>query len=70
MLNTARIWSIRILNRYSMFLGDLPLEIQDNILEHCSPSDLAVLSRVHTSVRDVAEYTLYAHIATARIRST
>ena len=45
-----------------MFLGDLPLEIRYNILEHCSPRDLAVLSRVHTSVRDVAEYALYSHI--------
>jgi hypothetical protein len=45
-----------------MFLGDLPLEIQYNILEHCSPRDLAVLSRVHASVRDVAEYALYGHI--------
>ena len=45
-----------------MFLGDLPLEIQYIILEHCSPRDLAVLSRVHTSVRDVAEYALYSHI--------
>jgi hypothetical protein len=45
-----------------MFLRDLPLEIQHAILEHCSPSDLAVLSRVHTSVRDVAEHALYSHI--------
>ena len=45
-----------------MFLRDLPLDIQYNILEHCSPSDLAVLSRLHTSVRDVAEYALYGHI--------
>ena len=46
----------------SMFLGDLPLTIQCNILEHCLPSDLAILSRVHSSVRDVAEYALYSHI--------
>lgn len=45
-----------------MFLGDLPVEIQYNISAHCSPSDLAVLSRVHTSVRDVAEHALYGHI--------
>ena len=46
----------------SMFLGDHPLEVQYNILEHCSPSDLAALSRVHSSIRDVAEYALYSHI--------
>jgi hypothetical protein len=45
-----------------MFLGDLPVEIQYDISAHCSPSDLAVLSRVHTSVRDVAEHALYGHI--------
>ena len=45
-----------------MFLGDLALEIQYNILEHFLPSDLAVLSRVHTSVRDVMECALYSHV--------
>ena len=45
-----------------MFLGDLPLETQYRILEHCYPSDLDVLSRVYSSVRDVVEYGLYSHI--------
>ena len=45
-----------------MFLGDLPLDIRYGIFEHCSTSDLAALSRVHSSVRDVAENFLYSHI--------
>ena len=45
-----------------MSLRDLPLEIQQAVLEHCSPNDLAALSRVHTSVRDAAEHALYSHI--------
>lgn len=46
----------------SMVLRDLPPEIQSRIFEFCSPSDLTVLSRVHTSTRDMAEHTLYSHI--------
>jgi hypothetical protein len=45
-----------------MFFRGLPLEIQSWILQLCSPSDLAVLSRVHTSGRDLAEYALYSCI--------
>ena len=45
-----------------MVFRDLPPEIQSRILELCSPSDLAVLSRVHTSARDIAEYTLYSRV--------
>ena len=45
-----------------MFLGDLPLDIQYGIFEHCSTSGLAALSRVHSSARDVAENFLYSHI--------
>ncbi|KAF8655893.1 hypothetical protein AX14_008118 [Amanita brunnescens Koide BX004] len=45
-----------------MILGNLPPEIQSRILELCSPNDLAVLSRVHTSLQDVAEYALYSRI--------
>ena len=45
-----------------MFLTDLPLEIRLRISKHCSPSSLAILSRVNTSLRDVAEYALYSHI--------
>jgi hypothetical protein len=45
-----------------MFLTDLPLEIQFHILELCSPSSLAILSRVHTSLRDVAECALYSYV--------
>ena len=45
-----------------MVFRDLPPEIQSRILEFCSPSDLAVLSRVHTTVRDTAEYALYSHV--------
>ena len=45
-----------------MVFRDLPLEIQSRILEFCSPNDLAVLSRVHTAGRDVAEYALYSRI--------
>jgi hypothetical protein len=41
---------------------DLPLEIRLHILKHCSPSSLAILSRVHTSLRDAAECALYSHI--------
>ena len=46
----------------SMVFRDLPPETQSCILELCSPSDLDVLSRVHTSVRDMAEYALYSRI--------
>ena len=45
-----------------MIFRDLPPEIQSRILEFCSPSDLAVLSRVHTLGRDMAEYALYSRI--------
>ena len=45
-----------------MIFRDLPPEIQSRILEFCSPSDLAVLSRVHTSGRDMVEYALYSRI--------
>ena len=45
-----------------MIFRDLPPEIQSRILELCSPSDLAVLSRVHTSGREMAEHALYSHI--------
>ncbi|KAF8330675.1 hypothetical protein F5887DRAFT_999911 [Amanita rubescens] len=45
-----------------MHLGDLPLEIQSLVLQFCSPNDLAVLSRTHTSLRDAAEYVLYGNI--------
>ena len=45
-----------------MVFRDLPPEIQSRILALCSPSDLAVLSRVHTSGRDIAEYALYRRI--------
>ena len=45
-----------------MVFRDLPPEILSLILELCSPSDLAVLSRVHTSGRDMAEHALYSRI--------
>ena len=45
-----------------MVFSGLPLEIQSRILELCSPNDLAVLSRVHTLGRDLAEYALYSRI--------
>ena len=40
-------------------LRDLPPEIQSRILAFCSPNDLATLSRVHPSGRDIAVYALY-----------
>jgi len=43
-------------------LSNFPLEIQVHILKLCSHSDLGALSRVHTSLRDVADYVLYHHI--------
>jgi hypothetical protein len=43
-----------------MLLRDLPPEIQSHILELCSPNDLAILSRVDTLGRDMAEYALYS----------
>jgi hypothetical protein len=45
-----------------IILRNLPPEIQSRILELCSPSDLAVMSRVHTSLQNMAEYTLYSRI--------
>ena len=45
-----------------MAFRDLPPEIQSRILEFCSPSDLAALSRVTPSGRDTVEYALYSRI--------
>lgn len=45
-----------------MRLGNLPLEIQVAVLRLCSPKDLAVFSRVNTSLRHVAEHVLYSRI--------
>ena len=45
-----------------MHLGDVAFDIQSQILQFCSPRDLANLSAVHTSLRDAAEYVLYSHI--------
>ena len=45
-----------------MYLDDIALEIRLEILQLCSPRDLASLSRVHSSLRDVAERVLYTHI--------
>ena len=45
-----------------MNFRDLPPEMQSRILEVCSPSDLAVLSRVDALGRDMAEYALYSRI--------
>lgn len=45
-----------------MDLVDLAFDLQLQILQLCSHNDLAVLSRVHTSLRDPAEYILYKHI--------
>ena len=41
---------------------DLAPEIQLRILQFSSLGDLSSLSRVHTSLRDVAEYVLYSNI--------
>ncbi|KAF8341143.1 hypothetical protein F5887DRAFT_976921 [Amanita rubescens] len=43
-------------------LGNLPLDIQFAILQLCSPSDLAEISQVHSSLQAVAECALYSHI--------
>ena len=45
-----------------MFLDDIAPEIRLEILQLCSPKDLASLSRVHSSLHDVAERVLYTHI--------
>ena len=45
-----------------MHLDDIAPEIWLEILQSCSPGDLASLSRVHSSLRDVAELVLYTHI--------
>jgi len=45
-----------------MHLADLALEVQLHILRFSSPQDLTILSRVHSSLRDAAEYVLYNHI--------
>jgi hypothetical protein len=45
-----------------MHLVDVALEVQLQIFQLCSPQDLATLSRVHSSLRDAAEYVLYSHI--------
>jgi hypothetical protein len=45
-----------------MHLVDVALEVQLQILQFCSPQDLAILSLVHSSLRDAAEYVLYSHI--------
>lgn len=43
-------------------LGDLPVDVQFAILQLCEPSDLADISRVHSSLKGVAECALYSHI--------
>lgn len=45
-----------------MHLGDLAFELQFQVLQLCSLGDLASLSRVHSSLRDVTDYALYSHI--------
>ncbi|KAF8341142.1 hypothetical protein F5887DRAFT_976919 [Amanita rubescens] len=45
-----------------MHFVDVALEVQLQILQFCSPQDLAILSLVHSSLRDAAEYVLYSHI--------
>ncbi|KAF8351840.1 hypothetical protein F5887DRAFT_932641, partial [Amanita rubescens] len=50
------------MNYNNPHLADLALEVQLHILRFCSPQDLAILSRVHSSLRDTAEYVLYSHI--------
>lgn len=45
-----------------MLLIRVALEVQLQIFQLCSPNDLAVVSRVHSSLRDVAEYLLYSLI--------
>ena len=45
-----------------MYLDHIASEIRLEILQLCSPGDLASLSRVHSSLRDAAEHVLYTHI--------
>ena len=45
-----------------MHLGDIAFELQLQVLQLCSLKDLASLSRVHSSLRDVTDYALYSHI--------
>lgn len=45
-----------------MHLGVLPLELQLKVLQLCSRQDLSSLSRVHTSLQDIADYALYSCI--------
>ncbi|KAF8341144.1 hypothetical protein F5887DRAFT_976925 [Amanita rubescens] len=45
-----------------MRLTDVPLDVQLQILQLCSPKDLAAVSRVHSSLRDAAERVLYSRI--------
>ncbi|KAF8349573.1 hypothetical protein F5887DRAFT_501738 [Amanita rubescens] len=45
-----------------MNLCEITPELQLEVLQFCSPRDLASLSRAHTSLRDVAQHALYSHI--------
>src|SRR6266576_4544341 len=45
-----------------MHLCEITPELQLEILQFCTPRDLASLSRVHTSLSDVAQHALYSHI--------
>ena len=45
-----------------MHLGDFPFELQLQVLRLCSHRVWASLSRVHSSLRDAADYSLYSHI--------
>ncbi|KAF8341153.1 hypothetical protein F5887DRAFT_976970 [Amanita rubescens] len=45
-----------------MYLDNIAPEIRLEILQLCSPKDLASLASVHSSLRDVAERALYTHI--------
>jgi len=45
-----------------MNLCEITPELQLEVLQFCTPRDLASLSRAHTSLRDVAQHALYSHI--------
>ncbi|KAF8346153.1 hypothetical protein F5887DRAFT_962889 [Amanita rubescens] len=45
-----------------MNLCEITPELQLEVLQFCTPLDLAALSRAHTSLRDVAQHALYSHI--------
>ncbi|KAF8341154.1 hypothetical protein F5887DRAFT_976978 [Amanita rubescens] len=62
LFNLSGAWIQALFHFLTMHLTNVALDVQLQILQLCSPKDLAVVSRVHSSLRDAAEHVLYSRI--------